>query len=177
MELTKVMEIRRSMRSYDADKKVTKEQMEQILKALQLAPTWKNSQTGRYYVVLSEEKLEKVRTLGLPEFNQKNSAGAALIVTTFVRGESGFMNGEPANEMGDHWGAYDLGLQNAYLVLKASELGLDTLIMGIRNADALREELNDPDDEEIAAVIAVGYRAKEPTFNARKDLNEIAKFF
>lgn len=177
MELGKVMEIRRSMRSYDAEKKVTKDQVEQILSAAQLAPSWKNLQPGRYYVVLSEEKLEKVRALGLPEFNQKNSAGAALIVTTFVRGVSGFMNGEPANEMGDHWGAYDLGLQNSYLILKASELGLDTLIMGIRNADSLRTELSIPEDEEIAAVIAVGYRAKEPAFNPRKDLNEIATFF
>ena len=71
----------------------------------------------------------------------------------------------------------DLGLQNAYMILKASELGLDTLIMGIRDSAALRAELNIPENEEIAAVIAVGYRKTEPHFNPRKDLDEILKFF
>ena len=177
MELGKLMEIRRSVRAYDAARKVTKEQVEEVIRAAQLAPSWKNSQPGRYYAVLSDEALEKVRTRGLPEFNSKSSAGAALIVATYVKGESGFMGTTPANEMGDAWGAYDLGLQNAYLVLRASELGLDTLIMGIRDADFLRAELNIPENEEVAAVIALGYRAQEPAFNPRKDLSEILKFF
>lgn len=177
MELEKLMEIRRSVRAYDETKEVTKEQVETMIRAAQLAPSWKNSQPGRYYALLTKDYLEKVRQLGLPDFNQKNSANAALIVTTFVKGESGFMNGTPANEMGDEWGAYDLGLQNAYMILKASELGLDTLIMGIRDSAALRAELNIPENEEIAAVIAVGYRAVEPHFNPRKDLDEILKIF
>lgn len=177
MELGKLMEIRRSVRAYDATKKVTKEQVDEIIRAAQLAPSWKNSQPGRYYAVLSEEMLEKVRSQGLPEFNNRSSAGAALIVTTFVKGESGFMGENPANELGDEWGAYDLGLQNAYMVLKASELGLDTLIMGIRDADYLRSVLCIPDNEEVTAVIALGYRAQEPAFNPRKDLSEILKYF
>ena len=171
------MEIRRSVRSYDAEKMVSKEQVEQIIRAAQLAPTWANTQTGRYYAVLSSDKLEKVRKEALPEFNQNASAGAALIVTTFVKGMAGFMQGNAANELGDEWGAYDLGLQNAYMILKASELGLDTLIMGIRDSAFLRAELDIPENEEVAAVIAVGYRAAEPKFNPRKDLAEIVKYF
>ena len=177
MEFNELIKIRRSMRAYDETKKVTKEQIEELLKAVQLAPSWKNVQTGRYYVILSDEALAKVRAEGLPEFNQNNSKGAALIVTTYVKGQSGYMGDTPANEMGEAWGAYDLGLQNAYLVLKASDMGLDTLIMGIRNSDFLRSELQIPDEEEVAAVIAIGYRAKEPVLNKRKDLSEIAKFF
>ena len=94
-----------------------------------------------------------------------------------MKGISGFGDGQPINEPGDEWGAYDLGLQNAYLVLKASDMGLDTLIMGIRDADALRAALSIPETEEVIAVIAVGYRAKDPVFGGRKELSEIAKFF
>lgn len=177
MELGKLMEIRRSVRAYDATKKVKKEQVDEIIRAAQLAPSWKNSQPGRYYAVLSDDEMEKVRSQGLPEFNSRSSAGAALIVTTYVKGESGFMGENPANEMGDAWGAYDLGLQTAYLILKASELGLDTLIMGIRDADFLRNELAIPENEEVAAVIALGYRTQEPAFNPRKELSDILKYF
>lgn len=175
MDFQELIQARRSVRSYDAEKKVTKEQIEEIIKAAQLAPSWKNSQTGRYYAAVSEEKIAQIRE-ALPAFNQNSSKGAALIVTTFVKGISGFADGMPMNEIGDEWGAYDLGLQNAYLILKASDLGLDTLIMGIRDEKALRMAFSIPDTEEVVAVIAVGCRAKEPVLGARNELSEIAKF-
>ena len=161
MELQTAFETRRSIRHYDAEKKVTKEQVETLIKAASLAPSWKNTQTSRYYCVLSEDKVAEFSQKCLPEFNQKNSAGAgALIVTTFVKGLVGFDNdGNPVNEAGDGWGYYDLGLQNENLLLKATELGLDTLVMGIRDGEAIREMLNIPETENVVAVIAVGYKA------------------
>lgn len=41
MELQDVLNERRSIRNYDADKKVTKEQLEIIINAAILAPSWK----------------------------------------------------------------------------------------------------------------------------------------
>ena len=81
------------------------------------------------------------------------------------------------DELGNSWGAYDLGLQNENLILKARELGYDTLIMGLKNNDALREMLQIPIDEEIMAIIALGKRNSEPTKPLRKDISEILKFF
>ena len=174
MELQTAFETRRSIRHYDAEKKVTKEQVETLIKAASLAPSWKNTQTSRYYCVLSEDKVAEFSQKCLPEFNQKNSAGAgALIVTTFVKGLVGFDNdGNPVNEAGDGWGYYDLGLQNENLLLKATELGLDTLVMGIRDGEAIREMLNIPETENVVAVIAVGYKAKEANMPKRKELEE-----
>ena len=56
MELQNVLNNRRSMRNYDAAKKVTKEQVETIINAAILAPSWKNLQTSKYYCILSDEK-------------------------------------------------------------------------------------------------------------------------
>ncbi len=173
MEYCDLIEKRRSIRKY-AKKDVTKEQIEELVKAAQMAPTWKNSETGRYYAIIGEAA-DEIRKEILPSFNQKNSTNAALIITTFVKGISGFKGGEAENELGNKWGAYDLGLQNAYLVLKAADMGLDTLIMGIRDADAIRKHLYIPSDEEVVSVIAVGYRELEPSFPARKELDDILK--
>ena len=107
----------------------------------------------------------------------KSSANAALIVTTFVRDVAAFTDGKPDTELGNKWGAYDLGLHDAYLVLAAKNAGLDTLIMGIRNADAIREALEIPENEDIVSVIAVGYRDQEPPLRPRKELGEVVKFF
>ena len=152
MELQAVMEKRRSIRNYNPERKVTKEQLEELIKAASYAPSWKNLQTSRYYCVLSENAVKELREKCLPEFNQANSDGAgAYIVTTFVKGMVGFdkNTGSPVNEAGDGWGYYDLGLQNENLLLKAAEQGLDTLVMGIRDGEALRELLNIPDEDRV----------------------------
>ena len=61
MEFNELLEKRRSVRKYKADTTVDRETIEEILKAAQQAPTWKNSQTGRYYVVTDEEKLKEIK--------------------------------------------------------------------------------------------------------------------
>ena len=85
MELQNVLNNRRSMRNYDAAKKVTKEQVETIINAAILAPSWKNLQTSRYYCILSDEKIEEFRQKCLPEFNQKNADLFLLIPTGIVK--------------------------------------------------------------------------------------------
>ncbi len=66
MELDAVLRERRSMRKYQPDRKVSREQVEEILKAATLAPSWKNSQTARYYVVMSDDMLKNVKETCLP---------------------------------------------------------------------------------------------------------------
>ena len=175
MEFKQLVDERRSVRDYASA--ASREDIEAILALAQKAPSWKNDQPARSYVVVSPEKLAEVREKGLPSFNQNSSAGASLIVTTFVRNLSGFGPEGPANKAGNYWGAYDLGLRDAFLVLAAADLGFDTLIMGIRDAEALREILDIPEEEEILSVIAVGKRASEPGIRPRMEVAEVAKFF
>ena len=179
MELTKASEYRQSIRKYVAEKSIPEEDIRALIKFAQEAPSWKNFQSGRYFVAASPEKMQEVREKCLPSFNAKSTADAsAYIITTFEKGQSGFnLKGEKDTELGDEWGAYDLGLQNAYLILKAAELGLDTLIMGIRDEKALRECFEIPESQQIVAVIAVGYRDQTPDRRPRKELEEIARFF
>lgn len=175
MEFKELIQLRRSVRSYAEP--IPYEDLRKILIAAQQAPSWKNEQTSRVYAVLSEEMLETFRERTLPGFNQNSSAKAALLVTTFVKDNVGFVNGQPANEPGNEWGAYDLGLHDAYLILAAKDAGYDTLIMGLRDAAAIREMLSIPENEEIMSVIAIGKQAKEPSLRPRKDPDEVMKFF
>lgn len=179
MEFTQLIEERRSIRKYKENTEVSKETILELVKAAQQAPSWKNSQTGRYYAVLSPEKLEEVKAVCLPEFNQNNCKNApALIVTAFEKKCAGFdKDGNPINELGDEWGAYDLGLQNENLILRARDLGLDTLIMGIRDEAALRRILDIPESQEVVAVIALGYRDVEPAKPKRRELDEVVKIY
>ena len=169
---------RRSVRSYDATRTISEEEVRSLLTASQQAPSWANRQPSRYYVAITPEKVAAVREC-VGERNAQNVAGApVLIVSTFVKGQSGFgMGAQPANEIGDGWGAYDNGLDNAYLILKARDMGFDTLIMGFRDSGKLRSILAIHDSEEVLAVIALGYRAQEPGTPNHLALDEIVKFF
>ena len=171
-----VLTTRRSVRSYDATKTISEEEVRQLLIATQEAPSWANQQPSKYYVAMSKEKLDAIKEL--VGRNKQNIADApVVVVSTFERGKSGFFDGNPTNEVGEGWGAYDNGLSNAYFILKARAMGFDTLIMGMRDADGLRELFDIPSNETIMAVISLGYRASEPTRPERRPLEEIAKFF
>ena len=154
MELSKVMHTRRSVREY-INKPVEQEKLIEVISAAQLAPSWKNSQVSRYYVVTGEEKLAEVKN-ALSPYNQKNMADApALIVTAIVLNRSGYeKDGTPTNE-----------------------LGLSTLVMGIRDNKKIKKILGIPETEAVVSVIGVGYSNAEPAMPKRKEIDDIAKFF
>ena len=167
---------RRSVRSYDPAKKISEQEVRTLLAAVQDAPSWANQQPTKYYVAISPEKLAAVQDLVGGNKDRIKDA-PVLIVSTYERGKSGFFRGNPANEVGDGWGAYDNGLSNCYLVLQARAMGFDTLIMGMREADKLRTLFSIPDNEAVMAVIALGYRAAEPRRPAHKNLDDVVKFY
>ena len=172
-----VVASRRSIRDYDASRSISQEEVMELIKCAQEAPSWANQQPSKYYVAMTPEKVAAVKEL-VGDGNKRNTAGApVMIVSTYIKGRSGFFRSNPANEIGDGWGAYDNGLSNAYFILKARERGFDTLIMGMRDSDELRKLFAIPDDECIMAVISLGYRASDPNRPDRKSVSEVVKFF
>lgn len=69
MELSEALNNRKSTRHY-IDKNIEKSLLDEMLSAANLAPSWKNSQTPRFYVATGEKSKNAVRE-ALPEFNRK----------------------------------------------------------------------------------------------------------
>lgn len=173
MNFDEVMLNRRSVRKYVSP--ANKEDIEEIIKFARLAPSWKNSQTARFYAIVSDDKKETFRKTCLPEGNSQKAENADIIVTTFVKNRSGFSkNGE--SECGQGWGYFDLGCAVENLCLKAREMGYGTLIIGLRDGAKIRELLSVPHEEEIAAVIAIGRTDLFPEAPPHKPTEEILKF-
>ena len=160
MEFNDLIMERRSCRKYAASAEAAP--IEEIIREAQMAPSWKNTQTARCYVSKDLAKF-------LPEYNQGNTKDCStFILTTFVKGLSG-------NGVNDKWGAYDLGLHDAYLILDAKNHGYDTLIMGMRDEEGIREYFNIPESEEIMSVIAIGKAGCDMILRERKPLSEVMK--
>lgn len=178
MKFDKVLENRRSIRKYK-NEPIEHDQIKKVLKAASLAPSWKNSQCPRWYVVTNDSLLAELRENALPAGNAAKVENApCLIVACYEKGLSGLGNGsEYANEIGEGWSCFDLGLACENLCLEAQRLGLGTLIMGIRSEETLRRMLSIPENTVIMAVIALGKPDIEPPMPKRLKLKETTVFF
>lgn len=171
MELQTCIEQRRSVRKYK-NQSVPRELIREIIKA----PSWKNSQVSRYYVAEGNAKKELASYLG--EFNGRNVQDApVLIVSTVVNKRSGFTRaGEYETHLKDGFQYYDCGMQSMNLCLKAYELGLATLVMGIYDEAAIRKLFDIDESQIIVAVTAVGYADGETSMPKRKSVDDITVF-
>lgn len=176
MELQKCLEMRKSIRKYK-EAPVSREIIKDLIQAASLAPSWKNTQVSRYYVADGESK-KKFSKECLPTFNQNNTENAAvLMVSTVVKGQSGVVDGRGnRTHLEEGFSYFDNGLQVQNICLKAMELGLGTLIMGIYYEAKVREFFEIPETEDIVAVIAVGHPDVDPDAKPRKEVEEILKF-
>ena len=171
MELQTCIEQRRSVRKYK-NQSVPRELIREIIKA----PSWKNSQVSRYYVAEGNAKKELASYLG--EFNGRNVQDApVLIVSTVVNKRSGFTRaGEYETHLKDGFQYYDCGMQSMNLCLKAYELGLAMLVMGIYDEAAIRKLFDIDEAQIIVAVTAVGYADGETSMPKRKSVDDITVF-
>ncbi|WP_455684231.1 nitroreductase family protein [Thomasclavelia sp.] len=178
MELDSVINKRRSIRKFK-NEPIELEKIKTVVKAAIEAESWKNSQTARYHIITSKKLLTEFKKTCLPVFNQENCKDApVLIISTFIKNRSGFeRDGSASNDLGNGWGCYDLGIHNQNLILKATELGIGSLIMGIRDEKQIRTLLNISDQEVIVSVIALGISDIESERPKRKDIDEICKFY
>ena len=172
---SELIEARHSVRKY-AKAEISKDEMAKIVEEALNAPSWKNTETTRYYAAIGDDVKAKIWSDALPGFNAASSANAAaLVAATFVPGQSGYMGDTPADELGEMWGAYDCGLASSYFILAAKSHGWDTLIMGIRDKAKVKSILGIPEKEVLMSVIAVGKSAQPYFKNSRKPVAEVLK--
>lgn len=176
MELNKVLEGRRSIRNFKPDV-VSREEINELIKAAILAPSWKNSQVSRYYISDKPDTTKEFLSC-MAEFNQKNMENVpAVIVSTVVKNRSGYeRDGSFSTHLKDGWQYFDNGLAVQNICLKAYERGLSTLIMGLYDVDKIRNFFSIPETEEIVAVIALGYAAGDAVMPKRKTVEDIVTY-
>ena len=174
MELQEAILKRRSVRKFTEDA-VTDEELKQIFEAVRWSPSWANTQTWEFIVVRDKALMEKI----VATYSDKNPAtkcsltASALIVACAKTGVSGCYGGKQVTSI-PNWEIFDLGIAVQTLCLKAHELGLGTVVVGLMNHEACEKVLALPEGHKILAVIPIGRPAVPPKEGpARKDLSEM----
>ena len=127
MEALECIKTRRSVRKF-TEEAVSREQMAEVVAAAAYAPSWKNTQTARYYFVTDKEKIARLASDCMMDFayNQKTASHApALVILTTITGRSGFeRDGSFSTSKGTHWQSFDAGIAAEAFCLAAHAHGL-----------------------------------------------------
>jgi nitroreductase len=156
MDLQEAIIRRRSVRRF-TEYYVTDAEITGILEAARWAPSWANTQVWEFIVVRDKDTIQKVAD-SYTELNPAikcTKAASVLIVACAKKGVSGCYDGKDTTKFST-WYMFDLGLAVQNICLKAHELGLGTVVVGLLDHDKCRNVLSVPDDHEVVAVIPVG---------------------
>lgn len=165
MEFKQVIKDRYSCKKFEPTM-VEKAKLEAILEAGRLAPTARNAQEQKVYVLTSKEHLDKVDKATPCRYG----APVVLVVAYDKKGVFTYPGGKYDS------GAEDATIVATQLTLAAEDEGVNSCWLNYFDPDALREDLGLPEDEVIVMLLDLGYAAPEgkPLDNhfSRKPLSE-----
>ena len=165
MEFKEVVKARYSCKKYSA-RPVEPEKLTAILEAGRLAPTAKNLQEQRVYVVQSAEGLARIDAVTPCRYG-----APTVLVVAFDR----------TNVFTYPGGRRDSGVEDAtivatHMILAAADEGVDSCWINFLDPEKLAKALSLPENEEVLMVLDLGYAAEGvgplPNHTSRKPLSE-----
>ena len=169
MEFNEVIKDRYSCKKFDG-RPVDKEQLNAILEAGRLAPTAKNLQEQRVYVVQSAEGLAKIDKLTPCRY------GASTVLVVAFDSKNVFVYlGEKRDS-----GVEDASIVATHLMLAAKNAGVDSCWINFFDPEIAAKELGLPENEEVLMLLDLGYAAEgaKPLANheQRKPLSQTVQY-
>lgn len=164
-----LMMSRRSIRRFES-RDVPEESVEKVLKAVQWAPSWANTQCWEIVVVRDaaiKARLQETLGKGNPASKAMVEAPVVLVVCGKLQ-SSGYYKGQVTTKFGD-WFMFDLGLATQNLCLMAHAVGLGTVIVGLFDHDKVRSILGVPEGYEVVAMVPLGYPAERSSAPKRRE--------
>lgn len=169
MEFTQLIAQRYSCKQY-APRQVEPEKLEAILAAGRLAPTAKNLQEQRIYVLQSPEALAKVDALTPCRY------GAPTVLAVAWDRDNVFTY--PGGQRDS--GAEDAAIVATHLMLSAANEGVDSCWLNFFDPAQAAQALGLPENEEVLMLLDLGYAAPDagplPNHASRKPLGETVKY-
>ena len=170
MDVKEAISKRRSIRKYQR-KEVPPDLIRELIDAARLAPSGSNAQPCRYYIVKDDETKERLRENQIFEQDFVYQAPVLIVccadVQSYMQGIKGW------SEENQNRALRDLSIASAFLVLRATELGLATCYVGWMKKDRIKDVLDIPRHYIVPFVIAVGYANEQPEPLPRKSIDEV----
>ena len=165
MEFSAVIRDRYSCKKFSSAP-VEREKLEAILEAGRVAPTAKNLQEQRIYVLESAEDLAMVDRLTPCRYGAPTVLAVAYDKNNVFTYPGGKRNS----------GVEDASIVATHLMLAAYDAGVDSCWLNFFDPDKAAQELGLPENEEVLMLLDLGYAAEGakplPNHASRKPLSE-----
>ena len=169
MEFAEGVKNRYSCKKYD-EKQISAEQLDAVLQAGRLAPTAKNLQGQRIYVVQSAEGLAKI-----DELTPCRYGAPTVLVVAFDKNSVFVYPGEEANS-----GVEDASIVATHMMLAATNKGVDSCWLNFFDPAAVAKAFDLPENEQVLMLLDLGFAAEGfaplPNHTSRKPLEETVKY-
>ena len=167
MEFDKVIRERTAVRRFSS-KKVNKSDIDKILEAGNLAPTAKNLQPHKIFIIESEEGLKKIDECSPCRYN------APVVILVCGDKNVAFKK--------SNYSTYEMDscIVATHMMLETTNLGLGSIWVEMFDEKKIKELFNLDEDMEPICLLPIGYKDDEYTYSQnhlkRKDLDEIVKY-
>lgn len=169
MEFSKLIKDRYSCKKFDG-RQVAKEQLDAILEAGRLAPTAKNLQEQKIYVVQSEEGLARVDKVTPCRYG-----ASTVLIVAFDKKNVFVYPGEKRDS-----GVEDASIVATHMLLAAKDAGVESCWLNFFDPEAVAKEFGLPENEEVLMLMDLGYPAEGAAplemHGQRKELTETVKY-
>ncbi len=169
MEFREVIRKRYSCKKY-SERQVEQEKLDAILEAGRLAPTAKNLQEQRVYVVRDPEILAKIDSVTPCRYG----APTVLVVAFDKNNVFTYPGGKRDS------GVEDATIVATHMILAAADVGVDSCWLNFLDPDVAAETLGLPENEEVLMVMDLGYAAEGagplPNHDSRKEIGETVSY-
>ena len=167
MEFEEIIRKREAVRKFK-DVKISEEDLNKILEAGRLAPTAKNNQPIKIFVIESEEAMAKIDSVTPCRCN----APISLLVCGDKKEAWTKDNFDSA--------VMDASIVTTHMMLEATNLGIDNIWVEAFNTEDTKKAFKLDENIIPVCLLPLGYRtddyAGNPLHNKRKDLEELVKF-
>ncbi|MFW9970784.1 MAG: nitroreductase family protein [Candidatus Odinarchaeota archaeon] len=152
MNVKKAIKERRAFRSLE-QVKITKKLILDLANQAKIAPSCANNQPWNFIFVNEKQQLDRLFT-ALSEGN-KWVEKASMIIAVFSRPKNDCLIGERLYYL------FDLGMATAFIVLRATELGLVAHPIAGFNEEKAKKILDIPEEMILITLIIIGKHSKE----------------
>ena len=169
MEFTDVVKGRYSCKKY-SDRPLEKEKLDAILEAGRVAPTAKNLQEQKVYVVQSAQMLAKI-----DEVTPCRYGAPTVLIVAFDRDNVFTYPGGKRDS-----GVEDATIVATHMILAAYNEGVDSCWINFLDPEKMEQALGLPENEEVLMAMDLGYAAEGagplPNHSSRKEIGETVSY-
>lgn len=167
MDFEDVIKQRKSTRKF-SDRIIEKENLDRILEAGRIAPTAKNNQPVKIYIIQSEDGLKKLDKATPCRY------GSQTVLLVCGDKEKSFSKDEHSTY------EVDSCIVATHMMLEATNIGIDNIWIDMFDRNVIREEFEIPKNLIPVCLLPLGYKSKicppSPFHKVRKDINKIIEY-